>query len=214
MSEADEIRRNERRKRIAKERRQAELMTQSISKASTARAHSRPPPLVRKSAARTSALEMLASFLDTSVNILHEQLHAVKLDKDGKPLKYENGEAIPDHGQRQSAARLVIEKVSGAEGTYLPAGLGVVVDADDVVATGGQVVELVLNGELSIDAGVKIFALLEKQAGLAGLAELAELRELVGSLTGANATIINGVPGADQNPVWMRLKASNVPLKG
>lgn len=195
-SRADRIRRK------AKERRQAEMMKDSIHKASTARAHRRPPPLVRKGTARASALEMLSSFMDLSVTILHEQLYAeVKVGEteDGTPI------FAPDHKARRQAAQMVIDKVASAEGTYLPEGMDVVVDAENVVATGSKVVDLVLSGQLSVEAGVKVFGLLEKQAQLEGLKELDDLRAMIAQLSGEHAKTINGVPGSSQHPAWLRL---------
>lgn len=191
---------------------QKAMMKKSIHKASTARAHKRPPPIVKRGTARASALEMLTSFLDTSVQILHEQLHAERVtkmtDEDGNPI-YE-----PDHAARRRAAQLVIDKVAAAEGTYLPEGLDVVVDTENPLEMGRQVVELVLSSQLSVEAAQKIFTLLQAQAQLQGLNELDELRDLVAQLSGANAKTVNGVPGDDQNPVWMRLKQHAPTTKG
>lgn len=207
MAETDEEtlrRRYERKKRIAKDRAQREAMTESVNKAATARQHKRPPPLVRKNTARASALEMLSSFMEISINILHESLHAVRYDAKGNVMKNDEGQELPDLKTRRTAANYIIEKVAGAEGTYLPEGMGIVVDDRDVMATADKVMELVMNGQLSIEAGQKLFGLLEKQAALYGLSELDELRKMVEQLSGAGARTIDG-ESVDNHPVWLRL---------
>jgi hypothetical protein len=188
-------------------RKQRDDMQKSIHKASTARQHKRPPPLVRKGTARASALEMLSSFMQMSVVILHEQLEATKseavTDEDGKTTEIE----VPDLPARRSAARYVMDKIAAAEGTYIPEGIDLEIDSETVLETGNKIIELVLQGSLSIEAGAKVFGLLQQQAQLHGLNELEELKAMVSRMNGDSSKVINGVPGGQQNPAWMRLQA-------
>lgn len=204
-----ESRRAAHRRKKQLEKAQRHEIKQSVYKASTARAHKRPPPLPRKGTAKASAVEMLSSFMELSVNILHEALYAEIVTETTNEDGTVTETRTPDLKTRRQAANYVIDKVAAAEGTYLPEGLGV--DADiDVLETGRRMLDLVLNGQLSIEAGVKVFGLLEKQASLQGLNELDELRKMVEQLTGDGAKVINGVPGGDQHPAWLKL-AQNKP---
>lgn len=190
-----------------RQRHAAAELTKSVQKASTARQHRRPPPLARKGTPKMGALEMLSSFMDLSVTILHEALEAeLPAGKD------EQGQTIwePDHKARRAAAYYVMDKVAGAEGTYIPDGVSLGLEpGSSAIDMGQRVVDLVVEGQMSIEAGQKVFGLLQAHAALQGLNELEELRELVKRLSGDMARTVNGaaVPGSDQNPVWMRLKA-------
>lgn len=204
-----ERRREARREKFRQKQAAAEL-TKSIQKASTARQHRRPPPLARKGTPKMGALEMLSSFMDLSVSIIHDALHA---ERDAG--KDDQGETIwePDHKTRRTAAYYVMDKVAAAEGTYIPDGVTLGLEpGSSAIDMGQRVVDLVIEGAMSIEAGQKVFGLLQAHAALQGLNELEELRELVKRLSGDQARVINGgaVPGSDQNPVWMRLK-SNAP---
>ena len=181
----------------------ADAVAVSVNKAATARQHRRPPPLERKGTPKFGALQILSSFMDMSVTILHDQLNAVTVTKGADGAEVET----PDLGARRAAARYVLDKITGAEGTYIPEGLDIVIDSDRVIDTGNQVLELVMNGHMSIEAGQKVFGLLHQQAALHGLTELDELREMVARLSGAAAKTVNGVPGSAQNPTWMKLAA-------
>jgi hypothetical protein len=190
-------------------KRQEERIRASVHKASTAKAHKRPPPILRrpKSSKRATAVEMLSAFMGTSVELLHAELHAemevVTVGEDGNPVTV----IKPDLKARRSAARYVIDKVAGAEGTYVPGGINLDLSNEDVISSGSRIIELVVNGQLAIEAAQKVFGLLQQQAQLNGLNELEELKAMVARMSGEAAQVINGIPGSDNNPTWMRLTA-------